>query len=173
MKRWIASLVLGALLAPTSLLACGDKFLVVGRGTRFEARPAAGRAPSVLVYAPPASPLLAALRGIPLERALRRAGWAPAYAATQRELEGFLGEGGADVVLAAEEDARLIHARAGASGPTVVPVLVDAAPSALAAARREWGVVLATPVSRSRLVDAVDEAVGRRSAMGEVASRGR
>ena len=36
------------------LLACGDKFLVTGRGTRFQ-RPKNARAASVLIYANPAS----------------------------------------------------------------------------------------------------------------------
>lgn len=173
MKRWLALLVLGALLAPRSAFACGDKFLVVGRGTRFQRRSATGQTPSVLVYAPPSSPISEALRGVPVEREFRRAGWAPAYAATRGELEGFLGEGGADVVLAAAEDARLLAARAGAPGPAVVPVLVDPSPSELAAARRKWGVVLATPLSRSKVLDAVDEAVERRSATRDVALRGR
>ena len=80
MKRWLAPLVLGALLAPRPASACGDKFLVVGRGTRFQRRATSVRTPAVLLYAPPASPLPAALDGIPVERTLRLAGEAAAYA---------------------------------------------------------------------------------------------
>lgn len=173
MKRWLAPLVLGALLAPRPASACGDKFLVVGRGTRFQQRATSVRTPAVLLYAPPASPLPAALDGIPVERTLRRAGYAAAYATSARELDAFLGGSDTDVLLAAAPDARLLASRAGSAGPAVVPVLVDPSPSELAAAKREWGVVLATPVSRSRLLDALDEAVERRSATGDVALRAR
>jgi hypothetical protein len=55
----------------------------------------------------------------------------------------------------------------------VVPVLVDPTPPELAAARRSFGVVLATPLSRSRLLDALDEAIERRQGTGDVALRGR
>ncbi len=170
MKSWLAPLALGALLASPPAAACGDKFLVVGRGTRFSRRSATGRTPTVLFFAPPTSPLPVALRDASLDAALHRAGWAPARAASLREAEELLVGTGADVVLAAEADARLLDGRAAAA---VVPVLVDPSPSELAAARREWGVVLATPVRRSRLLDALDEAVERRQAAGVVALRGR
>lgn len=173
MRRWLAPFVLGALLAPRPAPACGDKFLVVGRGTRFQQRATSVRTPAVLLYAPPASPLQAALGGIPVEKTLRRAGYAAAYATSARELDAFLGDAGADVVLAAAQDARLLAPRPGSPGPAVVPVLVDPSPSELAAAQREWGVVLATPLSRSRLLDALDEAFERRSATGDVALRAR
>ena len=47
--------VLVALLAvgiTSDLIACGDKFLVAGRGTRYQ-RPKTARAASVLIYADP------------------------------------------------------------------------------------------------------------------------
>ncbi|MEP6994284.1 MAG: hypothetical protein ABI968_07160, partial [Acidobacteriota bacterium] len=43
------------------LLACGDKFLVVGRGTRYQ-RPKNARAASILIYASPSAGLSAALK---------------------------------------------------------------------------------------------------------------
>ena len=43
------------LCAGPSLLACGDKFLVAGRGARFERGGAHGM--SVVIYAPPSSAL--------------------------------------------------------------------------------------------------------------------
>ena len=42
------------------VLACGDKFLVVSRGTRFE-RPAASRAASILIYAKPGTGMTTSL----------------------------------------------------------------------------------------------------------------
>jgi len=52
------------------LLACGDKFLVAGRGTRFQ-RPKNARAASVLIYANPSSGLPAALKNVKVESVLK------------------------------------------------------------------------------------------------------
>ena len=51
------------------LLACGDKFLVTARGTRFQ-RPKNARAASVLIYAGPASGLPAVLKNVKVESVL-------------------------------------------------------------------------------------------------------
>ena len=60
------------------LLACGDKFLVVSRGTRFE-RPAVRRAARILVYANPVSGFAKSLALEPMERTLRKAGPRPIF----------------------------------------------------------------------------------------------
>lgn len=174
MKRCIGLLGLVVLAAHGQALACGDKFLVVGRGTRFQTRAESARALSVLVYSPPASSIAAALRDIPVERVLRRAGHAPAFAASERELSGFLRDGGTDVVVADVSDARALGEMSqGPPGPVVLPVLVNPSPTELAAARRTWRVVLRAPVSRASLLDAVDEAVERHRGSSDLAAGSR
>jgi len=49
--------------------ACGDKFLIAGRGTRFQ-RPKNARAASVLIYAGPSSGLPAVLKNVKVESVL-------------------------------------------------------------------------------------------------------
>ena len=59
---------------PATLLACGDKFLMPTRGTRFQQAPL-NRAPAaVLLYANPASPLPGALSRLSVDATLRKAG---------------------------------------------------------------------------------------------------
>ena len=52
-----------ALALRADLLACGEKFLCVGRGTRYQ-RPPYARAATVLIYAEPSSGLSAVLKSM-------------------------------------------------------------------------------------------------------------
>src|SRR4030095_6994213 len=73
------------------LLACGDKFLVANRGTRFQ-RAAAPREPAaILIYTNPESQLLA---GAPVDATLRKAGYRPTTVETSDEFEKALNRGG-------------------------------------------------------------------------------
>src|SRR5216683_8181511 len=76
MKRticWASLIAVVFVLAGGDLLACGDKFLVAGRGTRYQ-RPKNARAASVLIYANPASGLPMALKNVKVESVLKREG---------------------------------------------------------------------------------------------------
>ena len=56
MRRFGAVVLMLSVGMAADLFACGDKFLIGGRGTRYQ-RPKNARAASVLIYADPASPL--------------------------------------------------------------------------------------------------------------------
>ena len=55
------------------LIACGDKFLVAGRGTRYQ-RPKTARAASVLIHADPTSSVAATLKKEKVESLLKLEG---------------------------------------------------------------------------------------------------
>jgi hypothetical protein len=134
--------VLGGLLAGADLAACGDKFLVVGRGTRFQKGPEAARPYSVLIYAPQSSPLAESRQKVSAEKALLRAGYRPATAATLGELAERVKSGPPDVVVASAGDSRDVeHHVSGGPGRVVL--------------------VSASSLSADSLLDAVDEAVSR------------
>jgi hypothetical protein len=145
-----------------SLLACGDKFLVAGRGARFQRGSAHA---TVLIYAPPSSTLSAGSGRSPVDHVLSRAGYHAAVAATAEELGRILKESAPSIVLVDIADARTIekHAAAGSSGPVILPVLNNPSRQEIAEARRIWGVVLRSPASGDSLLDALDEAVGLRA----------
>lgn len=119
-------------------LACGDKFLVSGRGTRYH-RPKTARAASILVYGPVE---LSGKTG--LEAVLRREGHRATAATTTEQLAALLAAGRFDVVLAA---AGVVDA---------VTRLVTAAPDAPAV------VPLAGTVKEAALLRSVDKAVAQR-----------
>lgn len=154
----IASLCVG-----TSLLACGDKFLVAGRGARFQRGGAHGT--SVLIYAPPSSTLSAGFRNLSVDHVLSRAGYHPAVAASAEELGRILKDGNPGIVLADIADARTVEklVPAGSPGPIILPVLANASRQEVATARKTWGVALKSPASSDSLLDAVDEAVELRA----------
>lgn len=142
MKHAVASFVfLASLLAGPDLVACGDKFLVVGRGTRFQRGPEAPRPYSVLVYAPQSSPLAQGRQRSSVEKALRRAGYRPATAGSAAELAETMKGRAPDVVVAADGDARDIRTQVGAETAAVV--------------------FLKSSMSTDSLLDAVDAAVSR------------
>jgi hypothetical protein len=150
---------IAGLLMDTSLLACGDKFLVAGRGARFQRGIARA---TVLIYAPPASALSGELANLSVDSVLSRAGYRPSTAASAEKLTEILKDKRPDVVVVDIADARTVekHAPAGSSGPIILPVLNKPSRQEIAEARRTWGVVLKTPASGDSLLDALDEAVG-------------
>ena len=156
-------LVVACLSVGASALACGDKFLVAGRGARFQR--GGSHTLVVLIYAPPSSILKGGNEGLPFEKTLSRAGYHPAIAATPEELAKSLKESPPGLVFADVADAGTVEklAPAGAARPSIVPVLANASRQEIAEARKIWGVALKSPASGDSLLDAVDEAVGLQS----------
>src|SRR5437879_7674005 len=76
------------------LLACGDKFLVLSRGTRYQRAPAVRKPVAILIYANPASEVPKALAGVPVDATLRSVGYRPTTVATPAEFEKALSHGG-------------------------------------------------------------------------------
>ncbi|HEY6066794.1 MAG TPA: hypothetical protein VIY96_11600 [Thermoanaerobaculia bacterium] len=162
MKRRIAPIAAVALLTFLSgadLLACGEKFLVSGRGTRYQ-RPKNFRAASILIYANPSSGLEAALEKLPVESVLKREGHRSTTVATAEQLSAVLASGRFDVVLAASGDApeveRLLAGRPDAPIVLAFCVKGQQPPVAEGAA-----CALNAPPKEHRLLDAIDKAVER------------
>ena len=162
MKRRIGSMaavtVLGFLVG-ADLFACGEKFLVSGRGTRYQ-RPKNFRAASILIYANPTSGLEAALQKLPVESVLKREGHRFTTVATPDQLSATLASGRFDVVLAASGDALAVEQLLGGrpDAPIVLAFCVQdqAQPVAEGAA-----CALKAPPKEHRLLDAIDKAVER------------
>ena len=146
---------LGLWIAP-DLLACGDKFLVAGRGTRYQ-RPKNFRAASVLIYANPSTGLEAALRRVPVESALQREGHRATIVASPDQLSAILASGRFDVVLADSVDASAVEGLL-AKGPDA-PTLVAVCPKDEKAAVEKCG--LKAPTKERTLLEAIDRAVER------------
>jgi hypothetical protein len=154
--------------AGTSVLACGDKFLVAGRGARFQK--GAARAP-ILIYAPLSSTSGSGSRTQSMEAVLRRSGYRPGLATSAEELGRILADTTTGVVIVDVADAptvaRLVPAAP--SGPVILPILSNASRQELKEARKTWGVVLKAPASSDSLLDAVDEALQMYATRGKLA----
>jgi len=156
--------VLVAILVVTGAeaLACGDKFLVAGRGTRYQ-RPKDARAASVLIYADPASGLPAALQSVSVDSVLKRVGHRSMTVETLDQLKNILAGGRYDVILAASNVVATLERLLGdgPDAPVVVAFCVPGqAPSPETAKASNCG-LKAPPKPRS-LLEAIDKAVIQR-----------
>jgi ABC-type amino acid transport substrate-binding protein len=149
--------VLG-LVSAADLLACGDKFLVAGRGTRYQ-RPKNARAANVLIYADPASGLPETVKNVPVDALLKREGHQTTTVATQDQLVSMLTGGRFDVVLVANTVLAAVRELIAGKpdAPELVAFCVKPASHAADAGSKECA-VKAPPKERS-LLEAIDKAV--------------
>jgi hypothetical protein len=154
----VTILLLGVIAAGEPLFACGEKFRVGTRLTRFQQPPRARGAASILIYANPA--LSKALAGVPVDQALRKAGYKPTSVTSPKEFQAALDRGGWDLVLLDVGDSGAAIARSPvANAPIVVPVIFNASKAELAAAKKQHPHALKGPIKSQSLVHAIDDAL--------------
>jgi hypothetical protein len=127
--------------------ACGDKFLNVGRGVRYERAHAASRPASVLLYAVPGSRAAAAAKQMRLEWSLKQAGHHVQRVSDAAGLDAALRAGDYDLVVADPGDSVVLRDRLGAKAmrPVVLPLVYRPTQAELATAERDFGPVLEVP----------------------------
>lgn len=148
-------------------LACGDKFLLPLRGTRFQQAPVDRVPASILLYANPASPLPQALTKYSVDAALRKVGYRPTFVSSLDALEHALTRGGWDVIVVDVADGPAVRARvntASASATVLLPVALHPSGDQLAQARKQFPRVIKSPGSSRGFVEAVDDAMAARHA---------
>jgi hypothetical protein len=143
--------------ARTGVIACGDKFLVVSRGTRFD-RAAPLRDASILIYANPATALAKDFAQIPLESTLRKAGYSPTIVTDAQGLDRALAKGDWALVLMDAKDVQDVRSRMRGSA-TLLPVLHDPTSDAFKQAKKQYHHVLKSPAKSRVFLDAIDEAL--------------
>ena len=126
MRRQILGVLIAimAVGATAELLACGDKFLIGGRGTRYQ-RPKNARAASVLIYADPASAVAASLKKAKVESLLKLEGHRAMKVATLEQLSTVVSSGRYDVILTASSDSANVQNLVTASPDAAIVVGVD------------------------------------------------
>jgi hypothetical protein len=155
--RWGGVLLVLALSTGTELLACGDKFLVGGRGTRYQ-RPKNARAASVLLYADPSTGLPTALGKLPVDSVLKQQGHRLTTAESLEQLTALLTSGRFDVILAASTVVRAIEGLLGGKpdAPQVVAFCIKGQPAV-----DEVPCAVKAPPKERSLLEAIDKAVER------------
>jgi hypothetical protein len=145
------------------LSACGDKFLVFSRGTRYQTAAAARRPANILVYANPSSTLPKALEKASVDATLRKAGYRPTSVSAPADLEAAIKQGGWDIVVADLADSSSLRGRfQGKTAPMVVPVVLNATGTQLAQAKKEYERVLKGPIKSQSFLEAIDDAISLR-----------
>lgn len=155
--RWTGTLLVLAFSMGPEALACGDKFLVGGRGTRYQ-RPKNARAASVLLYADPSSGFPTALGRLPVESVLKQQGHRLTTAQSLDQLSTLLISGRFDVILAASSVVEAIERLLGGKpdAPQVVAFCLKGQPAAV-----DVPCTVKAPPKERSLLEAIDNAVER------------
>ena len=160
--RFVGAIVviLGGIVVAEPLLACGEKFLVSSRGTRFQRAAAAPTNASILVYANATLNLPKALPNVPLDDTLRKAGYRPTIVASPEEFTTAMRRGGWDLVLVDLAESRSLTTRSqDPAAPIVLPVAFNASKQDLEAAKKQHHRILKTPTQTYLFLDAINEAL--------------
>jgi hypothetical protein len=155
-RRRILPLLL-ALALPTGAEPCGDKFLRVGRGARYQRGYVAVHPACILLYADPHAAVSPALRE--LESALRRAGHKPTIVEAPAGVVPALTTGHYNIILAGLDDVALVEAEA-RKAPVKIDVLpVLHAPSATvrAMAQKSYHCVAEAPGKKTDVLAEIDD----------------
>ena len=162
-KRMLIAGLLIVASAGSELLACGDKFLVASRGTRYQRAAVARQPANILVYTNTTSALPKALERADVDATLRKAGYKPTSVSGPSELEQALRRGGWDLVVADLADGMAVSGRLqGASAPMLLPVAYNATGSDLAQAKKDYQRILKGPVKSQAFLEAIDDALALR-----------
>lgn len=160
-RSFIAGVLLVAgVIASDRLVACGDKYLSLGLGTRFERSPAERRAAAVLLYVVPGSDLSRTFGGQSVEEGMKKVGYQPTQVGSAAEFDAALRARSWDVIVLDGRDSATVSQRLPkAGGPHLVPVLARPTKDELKQARKVYETVLETPTKSRVFLETVDEAL--------------
>lgn len=155
----VAALLLTVLVISSGadLSACGDKSLSAG-GIRMQRALAARYPASVLIYTPTASRLPDATRELKLQQTLQQVGHTYREVASASDLEGLVGSGRFNILLADVADVPALQQQF-VSSVVVVPVLYKATKAEAAAAATQSRFVIKAPGKAAQYLTTIAEAV--------------
>jgi len=163
MRKILLSLMLagGALLGAREAGACGDKFLVIGRGVRQQRLQGAVRRASILLYLDAQGHLQSALAESKLESNLKLAGHRLHSAQGRSQLAESLASGKYDIILADISEVPALEQVVGSGGarPFLLPVIYNSTGDELAEAKAEFSCVMNSPSTSKHYLAVIDEAM--------------
>lgn len=165
MRGIAAALVVLAVgsLGSEALSACGDKFVLLGRGVRFQRAYAAIHPAAILLVIPPKSVKNAAVRDSRLQSALKLAGHR-VDVVQAASLADALGRARYDIIVAERDDAIDIADLVPVMPrkPTILGVLEKPTAADLAAARQRLDGVITTPQPLGDILRLLDDVMKAR-----------
>lgn len=163
MRRIVLGLLLmmGALLVVREAGACGDKFLVIGRGVRQQRAQGAVQRASILLYRDAQGQLDAALREQKVETHLKLAGHTLRSVDGRSQLIERLASGRYDIVLASLSEMAAVEQALGSSPtrPFLLPVIHNPTGEELAQAETDFSCVMSSPSTKKHYLAVIDEAM--------------
>jgi hypothetical protein len=156
--------VVGAASQPTR--ACGDKFLLVGRGVKFQRAYAAIYPASIVIYAQPERHTARAIRDPRLQTDLKLAGHRVLVVETDVALARALDSDKVDLVLTdvADADRMSTQGAASPSRPTVLPVMYEPTKEEAKAIETRYQCRLTSSDRADRYLVTIDDAMKARAA---------
>ena len=144
--------------------ACGDKFLLVGRGARFQRAYAAIYPATILIYAHSQTGLSAAIRDPQLQASLKLAGHRASIVEDEGLFKQALKSGGFDIVLGdvAEAAALETQAQASPSKPTVLSVMYKPTKVEAAELEKQFSCKLKASDRAERYLSVIDDTMRAR-----------
>jgi hypothetical protein len=142
------------------LLACGEKYIMPTRPTRFARPPAAGHDEAILIYANPGSDLSRTLTKLSVAKALQTAGYRPTLTTDPMQFAAALNAGSWDLVVVDFADVRVADgARPNRRVDAVVPVSYSLRGDQFTQARRQYPEILKEPKSTRAFLEVIDAAL--------------
>jgi hypothetical protein len=141
--------------------ACGDKFLLVGRGAKFHRAYAAIHPASIVIYAQPARHAAKAIRDPRLQADLKAAGHRVSIAEDDGAFARALESDRVDLVLTdvADADRTSTQVAASPSKPTVLPVMYQPTAAEAKEVEARYQCRLKTSDRADRYLIAIDDAM--------------
>jgi hypothetical protein len=145
--------------------ACGDKFLVIGRGVRQQRAQGARQSASILLYFDAAGQLASTVRDEKLDAHLKLAGHRVRSVAGPSELSMSIGTKQYDIVLAPLSEMAAVLAVIGSAPPrpVLLPVIHNPTGQELAQAEVDYGCVMRSPSTKKHYLAVIEEAMARRN----------
>jgi hypothetical protein len=149
------------LVAADSAQACGDKFLLLGRGVKYHRAYAAMYPASIVIYAVPQRNAAKAIRDPRLQNELKLAGHRVSVVETEAALTRALNAERVDLVLtdAADADATAQQGAASPSKPTVLPVMYEPTREQAKAIEARYQCRLKSSDRADRYLSTIDDAM--------------
>lgn len=143
--------------ATSNAEACGDKFLRVGRGARYQRAYVAVHPANLLLVARPGSSVAATLKE--LEPTLKRAGHKPVVVRDAAAVPEALERGRFNIVLTDMKDVPAVEGATRSTGARVdvLPFIAQPTPEARAAAEEGYRCVAEVPGKKSEVLGKIDE----------------
>lgn len=147
--------------AASPAFACGDKFVRVGRGARYQRGYVALHPASIVLYVGTGATASGSLKG--MESTLKAAGH-KVVTVKAEALGTTLRDGKHDVVLADLADATRIasEVKAAPNPPELIPVMKKPTAEAHAAAEKQWACVVETPGDKTEVLTSIDQVLEKR-----------